>query len=227
MIYEESKRFIFDNFFTIFTLGIGVTYSFYLPKIVNVGENNSVIISNNGININYMNNSKVLINSSISQITKTIIVENSLNFTQDYKLSFDNVINTLPDISMLKYSYTCTSNYTSCESRSDRSSPTLDYDLTTAQNLSAYEKHTYSITFTLTGSLTTELFSSTIKAKEVNYLTNRLHSSDTRYFWGYRTSISNITFENVIDVPVNAFQSWDVSHRQNGSIMAYIIDDGL
>ena len=46
-------------------------------------------------------------------------------------------------------------------------------------------------------------------------------------FWEYSENITEITFESTINVPSNAYRSWDVSENQNNSIVAYIIDDGL
>ena len=49
------------------------------------------------------------------------------------------------------------------------------------------------------------------------------HSSSTTAFWGYREQIKNITFEDSINIPDNAYKSWDVSETGNGKVMAYII----
>ena len=38
----------------------------------------------------------------------------------------------------------------------------------------------------------------------------------------YKTKIKTITFEDSINVPDNAFKSWDVSSTGNGMVMAYI-----
>ena len=42
-------------------------------------------------------------------------------------------------------------------------------------------------------------------------------------FWTYREQIKNITFEDSINIPDNAYKSWDVSETGNGKVMAYII----
>lgn len=41
-------------------------------------------------------------------------------------------------------------------------------------------------------------------------------------FWTRSTSIFSITFENEINIPDDALQSWDVSSTGNGKVMAYI-----
>ena len=42
-------------------------------------------------------------------------------------------------------------------------------------------------------------------------------------FWEYREQIKNITFEDNINIPNDAYKSWDVSDTGNGKVMAYII----
>ena len=47
-------------------------------------------------------------------------------------------------------------------------------------------------------------------------------SSSTKAFWNYREKIKNITFEESINIPDDAYESWDVSSTGNGKVMAYI-----
>ena len=46
--------------------------------------------------------------------------------------------------------------------------------------------------------------------------------SSTEAFWEYREKITNITFENQINIPADAEKTWDVSSTNNGKVMAYI-----
>ena len=51
---------------------------------------------------------------------------------------------------------------------------------------------------------------------------------DTEAFWKYKESITSVVFENEISVPEEGIkESWDVSTAKDGSVMAYIEDDGL
>lgn len=45
-------------------------------------------------------------------------------------------------------------------------------------------------------------------------------------FWDVKESITSITFQDEINIP-GGVTSWDVSEELDGSIMAYIVDDGL
>ena len=48
------------------------------------------------------------------------------------------------------------------------------------------------------------------------------YSNNNAAFWGYREQIKTITFEDAIDIPSDAYKSWDVSSTGNGMVMAYI-----
>ena len=50
-----------------------------------------------------------------------------------------------------------------------------------------------------------------------------MEQSSTKAFWQYREQIKIITFEDSINIPEDAFKSWDVSSTGNGMVMAYII----
>ena len=47
-------------------------------------------------------------------------------------------------------------------------------------------------------------------------------NNDSLAFWNYKTKIKTITFEDSINIPNDAFKSWDVSTTGNGKVMAYI-----
>ncbi|MBE6150225.1 MAG: BspA family leucine-rich repeat surface protein [Firmicutes bacterium] len=49
--------------------------------------------------------------------------------------------------------------------------------------------------------------------------------AENTYFWTYREQIKNITFEDSINIPDNAYKSWDVSETGNGKVMAYIVSN--
>ena len=57
--------------------------------------------------------------------------------------------------------------------------------------------------------------------KDMTLMSANIYS--TQAFWGYREQIKNITFENSINIPNNAYKSWDVSETGNEKVMAYII----
>ena len=46
--------------------------------------------------------------------------------------------------------------------------------------------------------------------------------NETKYFWKYRETIINVTFEDKINIPADAVNYWDVSSTRNKMVMAYI-----
>jgi surface protein len=68
----------------------------------------------------------------------------------------------------------------------------------------------------------------TLKATTTYYdTTNSKWVYDTSNYYAYRNNITSITFDSKINVASNATASWDVSEAGDGSVMAYIVDDGL
>ena len=65
------------------------------------------------------------------------------------------------------------------------------------------------------------------KEKEEEIMKDRIliatTNKSTTAFWNYRKQIKTITFEDSINIPSDAFKSWDVSTTGNGKVMAYII----
>ena len=59
-----------------------------------------------------------------------------------------------------------------------------------------------------------------------NTLKARTSQASTELFWGHAAVITEVNFENAISVP-GGVTSWDVSQDSDGTVMAYIIDDGL
>ncbi len=72
----------------------------------------------------------------------------------------------------------------------------------------------------------TEIFKSMLNITKPNMLIARQTYNSTELFWGQAGNITEITFEDTINVP-EGVTSWDMSVNQDGSIMSYIIDDGL
>ena len=63
---------------------------------------------------------------------------------------------------------------------------------------------------------------------ETKYVGMLQARKDTEAFWKYKESITSVVFENEISVPEEGIEeSWDVSTTKDGSVMAYIEDDGL
>ena len=58
--------------------------------------------------------------------------------------------------------------------------------------------------------------------KNENELPILIMQEYNKYFWEYKESIKNIIFENKINIPNDAYKSWDISSTKNNMVVAYI-----
>ncbi|NLA33220.1 MAG: BspA family leucine-rich repeat surface protein, partial [Mollicutes bacterium] len=180
-------------------------------------------LSNRGVEVNYENGSDIVINNTQTTLTKNIIIKNSTSNKVDYQLTFNDVINNITDKGKLTYSYTCVG--AGCENRSDLVVPNSNDGLSLIFSLNTNVTHTYQITFSYDGTPTGS-FSGIIGLIKPNILIARQNFMSEELFWEHRGNITEVTFENTINIP-NGVTSWDASASQDSSVMAYIIDDGL
>lgn len=208
--------------FVVLSIGIGYTFSFFVPQISGSSELSSLVISNKNIVINYNNNSSVLIDSDNPSVTKFIEVTNNNLTDMEYYLEFTNVSNTFNDYKIVNYSYECTSSISTCESKSGYNSPYNDSLLTNPITIGPGEKHSYEINISIVDigliiDPLVEQLECSITAKELHYSKmipvaySESFWNTTGYFWSYKYEITKVTFERNIDVPLNAIDSWDIS----------------
>ena len=220
----KKKHLVFiAGIFLILSIGIGLTYSYFVPTFIGTSGEDLLNLYKYNLKVNYINTSSVLINSTTSTVVKNMTIENKNAISKNYLLIFDNVVNTIPGGATLTYSFTCSSTISTCASKSSTAAPTTDGELSTVRAIAAGAVHTYAITFTLTGTLTTETFSTNINAKLINYMVTPGAWDGTAKFWSSRSTISQITFETAINIPEGtaANKIWDMSVANDGSIMAY------
>lgn len=209
--------------FLILSLGIGLTFSYFVPVFVGTSGEDKLSLFKYNLKVNYINTSSVLINSTTSTVTKNITIENKNTVAKNYMLIFDNVVNTISGGPTLAYSYTCSSTISTCSNKSSTAAPTSNGDMSPVVSIAAGAVHTYAVTFTLTGSLTTQIFSTNINAKLINYMVTPGGYSGNTKFWASRNTISQITIEDTINIPAGTPSNliWDMSVAGDGSIMAY------
>ena len=133
-------------------------------------------------------------------------------------------------------------------SKTDSSNDAIIFEITGIEQgdtLKAYESTTFNVTVTynpeitnqpdnITSDLTITLDyvqAGTTDTGEVLPIKNNVMRS---YHWNttndyhsdeYREKITSIEFSNNKNIPSEAVQSWDVSERQDGSVMAWIVND--
>lgn len=205
--------------FFIVTIVLSITFSFFIPNILNSTIPNSTTkINNKNIEVNYTNGPNVLIDKNNKTITKEIVIKNNTDSQTDYYISLEDVLNSLP--SNGTYSYTCTGG---CITRTDVLPKVSSTSLTLYQTINNNTTHIYQFTYTYVGNLDNEQFQGRINVIKPNII----NQYNLVGYYSSRTSMTEITYQNSINVPGNAINSWDVSSRNNGSVMAYTLDDGL
>ena len=220
----KRKHLIFiAGIFLILSIGIGLTYSYFVPAFIGTSGEDLLNLYKYNLKVNYINTSSVLINSTTSTVVKNMTIENKNAASKNYLLVFDNVVNTIPGGATLTYSFTCSSTISTCASKSSTAAPTTNGEFSTVRAIAAGAVHTYEITFILTGTITTETFSTNINAKLINYMDARGGYSGTPGFWTKYSVLTGITFESTIDIPAGTLAAniWDMSVANDSSIMAY------
>ncbi|NLA33200.1 MAG: hypothetical protein GX864_04620, partial [Mollicutes bacterium] len=81
--------------FFVITIAMGLTYSYYVPKITGNPTELTTKLSNRGIEVNYLNGSDIVINSTQTTVTKNITIKNNTSEPIDYAIRFNDVINNL------------------------------------------------------------------------------------------------------------------------------------
>jgi len=221
---------------TIISFAIGISYAYFSTIVIgndtsssNIATSGKLRLTFNGIDYINMDNKEP---GDFDSMTFTVKNTGTLPIS-GYQIYFSNVINTFSVKSELVYEIGCvSSDAVSCSGKVETEVPSVSGVSITQTDIAPETTHTYTLTVTFidTGLLQdynqgkTILFDITINEQfDIPVLIASTGSADARYFWGYKASITSITFEKGIDVPLGATASWDVSAAQDGSIMAYIM----
>ncbi|NLA32868.1 MAG: BspA family leucine-rich repeat surface protein, partial [Mollicutes bacterium] len=245
---KNKKILMIISIITLISFIIGFSYAYFTTIVIgndtassNITTSGSLRLTYNGTDYISLENSQP---GSSDSMTFTVTNTGSLPLS-NYEIYLSNLINTFTNDEVI-YEIDCvSSDVVSCLGKTQTPLPIVETLSITQGSIAPGTTHTYTLTvsFIDTGSLQdynqdkelyftitiNEQFTmSTIMATSYVYLGAPKYRYDTvGYFWDYKNSITSITFEDEIDIPVGAFASWDVSEDQDGSVMAYIIDDGL
>lgn len=233
---KNKKVLMMISIITIISFVIGFSYAYFTTIVIgndtsssNRTTSGSLKLNFNGLDYVDMQNSK-----PGDSDTMTFTVTNSGTLpVSAYQIYLSNVINTYSVKSEMVYELDCTSSdAVTCLDKVQTEIPSTSGVGLTQTSIAPGTTHTYILTVTF---IDTGLNQDYNQGKSLIFkiTTNEQFELPTLiavtngYFWDYKTSISSITFEDGIDVSAGAFASWDVSELQDGTIMAYIIDDGL
>ena len=230
------KKLKYQIIFTILFMTIGIAA--VTTNLVTNGNTN--IASNPDDFLVYFSDAKINGVQDLSLVDS----ETSLVFNKELSAVGQNIVITY-DVTNASKNYDADIDIT-CTQSTEYLTITNSFD--TANNLGARATKTGTLSITLSKSYTgpdlSQEISCTINASAVERTTQgsatvpdavegyypmlmATHDDDTSMFRAdeYRERITSIIFEDEIDVPTDAIDVWDISTTQDGSIIAYVINN--
>ena len=241
---KDKKLFItIISIFTIISFIIGVSYAYFVPIIIGNDTASSHHTKAGTLRLTY-NGTNVLSlpNASPGDTTSTTftVTNNGTLPVNSYEIYFSKLTNQFINDEVV-YTLTCSSSDTNnCQGKTQSPVPRIEGLVLTQNGIAPNTTHTYTLTVTFISKDEPQDYNQGKELKftmTINEMEQAPATLIARYdaewneipnqIWEYAGDITEVTFENQIDIPSNAFKSWDVSENQDGKIMAYIIDDGL
>ncbi len=241
---KTKSKILFISIITFISFIVGVSYAYFTTIVIGNDTASSNKAASGSLKLDYYGNDYLDISNmqpgDSSSFNFSVTNTGSLPITS-YQVNFSNVINTFAVRSELVYEIECvSSDAVNCLGKSETEIPSTEGLALTQTEIASGTSHDYTLTvsFLEMGYLQDYnqeknlFFKITIELLEVMPDTlvaveRTRYGYPFGYFWDYIPNITSITFDDVINIPALAFESWDVSTKKNGNIMAYIIDDGL
>lgn len=233
---SQKKTLLIFSILIIISFIVGFSYAYFTPIIIGNDTASTKSTTLGTLQLTYNGSDYIDFSNAIPGTTKsmTFTVKNTGTLPVDnYEVNFSKLVNTFIN-NELVYTLSCvSSDAVSCSSKTETPVPITEGLLVAGSSIALNTTHTYtfSLTFKEIGLLQDynqeAVVKFTLTINEI-YLYSTLMTYDPIVaFWPQREAITSITFEKKINIPENAFQSWDVSSEQNNGTKAYIIDDGL
>ena len=236
---KKKIIFIIISVLIVVSFAIGFSYAYFTVLVVGNDLSSSNLVKSKSLILGFQSLDYITLDSAQPGDSDSFVFTVKNTGKSDvlgYDIYFSKLVNTFINNEVV-YEMSCTSSDTvPCSNKTSTPVPTSSALVHTAGSIAVGTTHTYTVTvsFIDTGLLQDynqdkELFLTISINKQFEYetLVARSGSTSTELFWGYAGSITSLTFESNISVPVGAAASWDVSTNTNGGLMAYIIDDGL
>ena len=237
---KKEKIILFISiFFLVTIMGIGISFAYYTAVVLN-GESKSSIISQSGnLEITYVDGEKQILGVSVFpgwHDSKTFTVKNTGDNATTYSIKVTNITNTFTIANSISLSLESSDGG---KNMGKRTLPRNEATIVKYVSIDVGDTHTYTVT-TYYNNL--DIDQSADKGKSFSYTIevgasvgtndtliaqNDTNSSTAKVFNGPITKeqVESITFKDTNKVPSNAVASWDVSKAQNGSIMAYTLNE--
>ena len=236
---KEKIILFISIFFLVTIMGIGISFAYYTAVVLN-GESKSSIISQSGnLEITYVDGEKQILGVSVFpgwHDSKTFTVKNTGDNATTYSIKVTNITNTFTIANSISLSLESSDGG---KNMGKRTLPRNEATIVKYVSIDVGDTHTYTVT-TYYNNL--DIDQSADKGKSFSYTIevgasvgtndtliaqNDTNSSTAKVFNGPITKeqVESITFKDTNKVPSNAVASWDVSKAQNGSIMAYTLNE--
>ena len=236
---KEKIILFISIFFLVTIMGIGISFAYYTAVVLN-GESKSSIISQSGnLEITYVDGEKQILGVSIFpgwHDSKTFTVKNTGDNATTYSIKVTNITNTFTIANSISLSLESSDGG---KNMGKRTLPRNEATIVKYVSIDVGDTHTYTVT-TYYNNL--DIDQSADKGKSFSYTIevgasvgtndtliaqNDTYSSTAKVFNGPITKkqVESIKFKDTNKVPSNAVASWDVSKAQNGSIMAYTLNE--
>ena len=237
---KKEKIILFISiFFLVTIMGIGISFAYYTAVVLN-GESKSSIISQSGnLEITYVDGEKQILGVSVFpgwHDSKTFTVKNTGDNATTYSIKVTNITNTFTIANSISLSLESSDGG---KNMGKRALPRNEATIVKYVSIDVGDTHTYTVT-TYYNNL--DIDQSADKGKSFSYTIevgasvgtndtliaqNDTYSSTAKVFNGPITKeqVESIKFKDTNKVPSNAVASWDVSKAQNGSIMAYTLNE--
>ena len=236
---KEKIILFISIFFLVTIMGIGISFAYYTAVVLN-GESKSSIISQSGnLEITYVDGEKQILGVSVFpgwHDSKTFTVKNTGDNATTYSIKVTNITNTFTIANSISLSLESSDGG---KNMGKRTLPRNEATIVKYVSIDAGDTHTYTVT-TYYNNL--DIDQSADKGKRFSYTIevgasvgtndtliaqNDTYSSTAKVFNGPITKeqVESIKFKDTNKVPSNAVASWDVSKAQNGSIMAYTLNE--
>ena len=236
---KEKIILFISIFFLVTIMGIGISFAYYTAVVLN-GESKSSIISQSGnLEITYVDGEKQILGVSVFpgwHDSKTFTVKNTGDNATTYSIKVTNITNTFTIANSISLSLESSDGG---KNMGKRTLPRNEATIVKYVSIDVGDTHTYTVT-TYYNNL--DIDQSADKGKSFSYTIevgasvgtndtliaqNDTYSSTAKVFNGPITKeqVESIKFKDTNKVPSNAVTSWDVSKAQNGSIMAYTLNE--
>ncbi len=150
---KNKKRIVISGItlFLVTIMLLGLTYAYYKTRINGNSKDKSISVVSKKLEITYTDGNGVIEGTGIEPgytLTKTFSVENTGDEKVNYKVYFENVVNTFTRSEDWTYKISCQGTSTTCDGIDSTTFPTSEKSLVLENDIASKETQTYTLTLT-------------------------------------------------------------------------------